>query len=86
MYILILNIFVCTLGVTMDQVVVDYLSRRSPVHPGIEWRIKFLDIKPNLHFAASNIMQENNSGKQIHGSIVMIIFSSVIFYIASHLL
>ncbi|KAK0175757.1 hypothetical protein PV327_009483 [Microctonus hyperodae] len=67
------------MGVTVDEVVVDYLSKRSPVHPGIEWRIKFADRKSERYSAANNI-QKTSSGKQIHGSIVMIIFSTVIFY------
>ncbi|KAK0095135.1 hypothetical protein PV326_009160 [Microctonus aethiopoides] len=70
-YAMLLEITPTPMGVTMDQVVVDYLSRRSPVHPGIEWRIKFLDTKPKLRFATSDIMQEINSGKQIHGSIFL---------------
>ncbi|CAD6243389.1 GSCOCG00013054001-RA-CDS [Cotesia congregata] len=43
------------LGVTTDQILVDYIKRRSPIHAGVEWRISFIELSENLSGSAHRI-------------------------------
>ncbi|XP_008555623.2 protein 5NUC [Microplitis demolitor] len=43
-------------GVTTDQILTDYIKRRSPLHAGVEWRISFLESNDeNKSSSANNI-------------------------------
>ncbi|XP_057320781.1 protein 5NUC-like [Microplitis mediator] len=49
------NLTYAPFGVTTDQILTDYIKRRSPLHAGVEWRISFLESNDNHKNSANNI-------------------------------
>ncbi|KAL2740481.1 protein 5NUC-like [Vespula squamosa] len=64
-----------TMGVTTADVVIQYLKKFSPVYPGVDWRINYVNEKVN--FDTSN--NENTSSASARGySVVLIILLTMI--------
>ncbi|XP_043482666.1 protein 5NUC-like [Leptopilina heterotoma] len=52
-------------GVTINDVVVEYLKKETPVHYGTEWRISFVNLDNKNNDNTNNTVNENNVGDNV---------------------